>query len=190
MFLKLGLRWQSVLKDLRVSSRTLCRNAPIHPTPQEKGVWRTKPRDIRPRREQRAKLETRGFPKSGSGGLLSEAVGFAFWMGLPWPPPPLRPCSLEITGSHYPPPTNGWVTWEFFSGEREELQRKSLWTLTFGNPRMKKRTEKSVVQKALLTLDPSKELFCISPSNMAHLRKVSGKQTEIETLQGTLWSIS
>ena len=51
---------------------------------------------------------------------------------------------------------------------------------------MKKRTEKSVVQKALLTLDPSKELFCISPSNMAHLRKVSGKQTEIETLQGTL----
>ena len=163
---------------------------PQFTTPQEKGVWRTKPRDIRPRREQRAELETRAFPKSRSGGLLSEAVGFAFWMGFPGPPPQLRPHSLEIAGSHYLPPTNGWVTWEFFSGEREELQRKSLWTLTFGNPRMKKRTEKSVVQKALLTLDPSKELFCISPSNMAHLRKVRGRQTEAEILEGTLWSIS
>lgn len=47
-------------------------------------------------------------------------------------------------------------------------------------------TEKSVVQKALITRNPSKELFCISPSNKAHLREGRGKQTEAETLQGTL----
>ena len=55
--------------------------------------------------------------------LFSEAVGFAFWMGLPWPPLPPRPCSLEIPGSHYPPSTNGWVT-ENSSPEKEKSCRE------------------------------------------------------------------
>ena len=58
--------------------------------------------------------------------------------------------------------------------------------LTFGNPTVKKPTEQSVAQKALLAHSTSKELFDVSLPNMRHLRKVRGKRIETETVQGAL----